>query len=68
MLQGSFHGVVRLILGGGDYLHASLYTRILSRTAKENYSFRAYIQRRTVQNKLLVQGLHLRRPWTNSIL
>ena len=29
----------QLILGsGGDYLHACLYTRILIRTAKENYS------------------------------
>ena len=28
---------------GGDYLHASLYTRILSRTAKENYSSSVYI-------------------------
>ena len=34
----------QLILGsGGDYLHACLYTRILTRTAKENYSSSAYI-------------------------
>ena len=34
----------QLILGsGGDYLHACLYTRILTRTAKENYSSRVYI-------------------------
>ena len=34
----------QLILGsGGDYLHACLYTRILTRTAKENYYSNAYI-------------------------
>ena len=34
----------QLILGsGGDYLHACLYTLILTRTAKENYSSSAYI-------------------------
>ena len=55
----------QLILGsGGDYLHACLYTRILTRTAKENYSSSAYIdvgtgrialfQRKTMQNELLV--------------
>ena len=54
----------QLILGsGGDYFHACLYTRILTRTAKENYSSSVYIdigtgrmaflQRKTVQNKLL---------------
>ena len=38
----------QLILGcGGDYLHACLYTRILTRTAKENYSSSAYINIRT---------------------
>ena len=40
----------QLILGsGGDYLHACLYTRILTRTAKENYSSRAYIDVRPVR-------------------
>ena len=38
----------QLILGsGGDYLHACLYTRILTRTAKQNYSSSAYIDIRT---------------------
>ena len=38
----------QLILGsGGDYLHASLYTRMLTRTAKGNYSSSAYIDIRT---------------------
>ena len=40
----------QLILGsGGDYLHACLYTRILIRAAKENYSSRAYIDVRPVR-------------------
>ena len=44
----------QLILGsGGDYLHACLYTRILTRTAKEKLSF---------------QGLHQCRPWKNGVL
>ena len=34
----------QLILGsGGDYLHASFFTRILTCTAKENYSSSVYI-------------------------
>ena len=38
----------QLILGsGGDYLHACLYTRILTRTAKGNYSSSACIDIRT---------------------
>ena len=38
---------------GGDYLHASLYTHILTRTAKE---------------KLFLQCLHQCRHWRNSVL
>ena len=53
-LQLVVQALHQLILGsGGDNLHACLYTRILTRTAKE---------------MLLVQGLHQCRPWTNSIL
>ena len=43
----------QLILGsGGDYLHACLYTRILTRTAKE---------------KLFLQCLRCCRHWRNSV-
>ena len=43
-LQLVVQALHQLILGsGGDYLHTCLYTRILTRTAKENYSSSAYI-------------------------
>ena len=43
-LQLVVQALHQLILGsGGDYLHACLYTRILTRTAKENYYSNAYI-------------------------
>ena len=74
----------QLILGsGGDYLHACLYTRILTRTAKEKLFLQCvyrYTDERTsvlqrksgkkaiTPGRILIEGLHLRRPWRNSVL
>ena len=53
----------QLILGsGGDYLHACLYTRILTRTAKENAILLAFCGAKPGKNaitpgRILIYGL-----------
>ena len=44
--RGHVAGVAcfQLVVQALHYLHACLYTRILTRTAKENYSASAYIE------------------------